>query len=224
MKHNDSYSKKLIKNFVYLVVSALVLVSATVAWFSKNSQSDVSVVSAEMKAEKFEVGYYKTNVSGKEFVYDQTENKIVPLTLSERKALPWTATNNIDIEEVYPGSFNTFRMDVIVNKVSAPSLVFKGISFTGTDDAKTVYDSVFLYAVAVDASGNIINSVSGSFSSFMDGETDDMMTLNIGNVMRNDTVMVYFDIGIPGYDVNGTHAKLQETGAGISIESVEISE
>ena len=229
MKHNDDYSKKLIKNFVYLVVSALVLVSATVAWFAKNSKADVNAITAAMNGEQFDISFYRADGLEEEFVYDTSEDEIVSISLEEKEALTWKPTENIDIKALYPGVYDAFKVVIIVNEDSgSSSFDFNEISCAVAEDMdgdsketflNNVYKSVFYRAIAV--KGDSLIGKVGSFESMNESKTLSLMDL--GEIKKGDTITVYFDIGIPGDDVNGTHAVLQETGATIRIGSVEIS-
>lgn len=223
MKHNVISSKKLIKNFVYLIVSALVLVSATIAWFASGDTADVETISIPLATSQFDIKYYRADVSDKEFVYDQTEGRIMPLSLEEKQALAWQATENIDIASLYPGAYNAFKIIVSANEAGNPSLLFDKISCLVPENSEIVYDSIFLCAEAYDANGIQIASTSGSFTSFIPEGSDSMSVFGLGSVAKNAMLTIYVDIGIPGYDVNDTHNALRLTGADIRIGSVAIS-
>ncbi len=222
MKHNVISSKKLIKNFVYLVVSALVLVSATIAWFATGDSADVSTISTRMKTTLFNIEYYKADVTGTEFKYEN--GAVSSLTKSEKDELQWVQATNIDIESLYPGVFNAFKIVVKANSsMSNSSLLFDQISCLIPEEAKDVYDTVFISAEAYSQDGALISSISGSFSSLIPEGSDSMSVFGLGAIAQSQKITVYIDIGIPGYDVNNTHDKIRHTGADIRIGSVSVS-
>lgn len=223
MKHNDTYSKKLIKNFVYLIVSALVLVSATVAWFATGDAADVEKISTPMATSQFDIQYYRADVSDKEFIYDIDAGSITGLTLAEKQALPWQSTESIDIDTLYPGAYNAFKIVVSANEAGNPSLIFDKLSCLYPENAQIAYDSIFVYADAYDVNNTVIASATGCFSDFIPDGSDSMTVFNLGSVSQNARLTIYLEIGIPGYDVNETHSELRETGAEIRIGSVAIS-
>ncbi|MBQ3150123.1 MAG: hypothetical protein IJB86_02630 [Clostridia bacterium] len=223
MKHDMISSKKLIKNFVYLIVSALVLVSATVAWFATGDESTVETISIPLATSQFDIKYYRADVSGKEFVYDEAAGKVVSASLAEKQALSWVATDNIDIDTLYPGVYNAFKIVVSANEAGNPSLLFDAISCLYPADTKIAYDSIFISAEAYDVNGIQTASASGCFSDFIPEGSNAMTVFGLGSVAQNAMLTIYVDIGIPGYDVNETHNELQNTGAELRIGSVAVS-
>ncbi len=223
MKHNAISSKKLIKNLVYLIVSALVLVSATVAWFASGDMAEVSTISTPMQTSLFNIEYYRADVTGREFVYEN--GAISSLTREEKEGLSWVQTGNIDVESLYPGVFNAFKIVVKANSsMSNSSLLFDEISCLVPSDSKDVYDSVFISAQAYTQDGTLVSSASGSFSSFIPEGSDSMSIFGLGAIAQSQKLIIYIDIGIPGYDVNNTHDKIRLTGADIRIGSVSVSD
>ncbi len=223
MKFDMISSKKLIKNFVYLIVSALVLVSATVAWFATGDESTVETISIPLATSQFDLMYYRADVSDKEFVYNQETGRVESLTLEEKKALPWVTADNIDVTTLYPGVYNAFKIVVKANEAGNPSLLFDAISCLLPSDADIAYDSIFINAESYDVNGVLTASATGSFSDFIPEGSESMSVMSLGAVAKSAVLTIYVDIGIPGYDVNGTHNTLRETGADIRIGSVAIS-
>lgn len=222
MKHNTMSSKKLIKNFVYLVVSALVLVSATIAWFASGDTADVESISIPLATSQFNIQYYRADVS-EEFVYDTQAGAMVPINLEEKQTLQWQSADNIDITALYPGVYNAFKIVVIANETGNPSLSFNGLNCLYPENKEDVYKSIFIRAVAYNANGERVAEASGSFSNFISEGSDSMTVFSLGSVAKNATLTVYIDIGIPGFDVNETHDGLRSTGSEIRIGSVAIS-
>lgn len=168
MKHFDDNTKKLIKNVVSLIASALVLVAATVAWFhvnDTNNPTGVNEMRGGLKKENYSVSYYRLHTvedaltdvttgtgSSAAFTYSSATQP----TIAGRMGATWDASSGSgswSIDHLFPGKYDVFRMDI---EDIEPRLIIGGITCTDANDGaltaaqlETVYKNVYLYAVAL---------------------------------------------------------------------------
>ena len=228
MKHFDDSTKKLIKNVAALLVSALVLIAATVAWFASGSRADLNSISAPMQRSNLSVKYYRTEVSDT-FTYDSATGTVSGITLAQKMDLPtgqsgWVETENIDVPRLFPGEYNAFKITVHVNEAGTPVLTMKDFTCLYPTDSSIAYSSIFVSATAVSSDGTVLGSACGSLADLMtETEGSTVITpLSIGSQEANTDLVFYLDIGIPGEDVNDTHDDLRMTGAQIRINTVGV--
>ena len=91
MKHYSDDSKKLIKNVVSLVVSALLLAAATVAWFATNTSVSVGSFSASVSAPR--VVYYARMTPDDSFLDFAVSNNTVDNSALKIRTRPSTYTD-----------------------------------------------------------------------------------------------------------------------------------
>ncbi len=168
MKHFDDNTKKLIKNVVSLLASALVLVAATVAWFhGTDTNTFARGFRGSLQRTNSEVAYYRLKtvddvltdaVVGTGSAAAFTRSTATQPTLSDLMAPAlWestTGSGSWNINSLFPGKYDGFRVDV--SGTAPVMLVIKGITCTGLDNGaltaaqlETVYKNVYLYAVAL---------------------------------------------------------------------------
>lgn len=221
MKHFDDSTKKLIKNVAALLVSAVVLISATIAWFSSGSNAGASAISGSMSSSQVSVKYYTRNVSDT-YTYDAAEETIIGLSAATHAAFnDWEETNNINVPTLFPGEYNMFKITVRMNTAGTPAFSMSNISCLLPSETGIAYDSIFINLIATDSTGAVLDSACGSMSDLMDGTVIAPLS-QIGAQAVGSDLIFYLDIGIPGYDVNDTHDDLRMTGALIRIGSVGV--
>ena len=166
MKRFDDNTKKLIKNMVSLLASALVLVAATVAWFHvTGTPVSATGMRGGLKKENYSVSYYRLHTvedaltdvttgagSSAAFTYSSATQP----TIAGRMEATWDASSGANawsIDHLFPGKYDAFRMDI---EDIEPRLIINGISCTDLNDnaltaaqLETVYKNVYLYAVAL---------------------------------------------------------------------------
>ena len=168
MKHFDDNTKKLIKNVVSLIASALVLVAATIAWFhGTDTNTFARGFRGSLQRTNSEVAYYRLKtvddvltdaVVGTGSAAAFTRSTATQPTLSDLMAPAlWESTTGAgswNINSLFPGKYDGFRVDV--SGTAPVMLVIKDITCTGLDDGaltasqlETVYKNVYLYAVAL---------------------------------------------------------------------------
>lgn len=169
MKHFDDNTKKLIKNVVSLITSALVLVAATIAWFTAGAPAKTNRFTGNVKQNAFSVSYYRQKQisgvllsadtgygEGKGFTFSNNQ------TIETRMDSEWNSTDDQsaegpglwDVTSMKPGSYDVFRLDV--GNLN-PRLIISGITCKDLNDEDTltdaqkesVYKGVYLYAVAL---------------------------------------------------------------------------
>ena len=167
MKRFDDNTKKLIKNVVSLIASALVLVAATVAWFNIGGDAETKAFRGSLQRVNSELAFFRLTTvedaltgvttgtgSSAAFIYSSETQP----TISDRTPLSiWTATTGAgswNISSLIPGSYDGFRIDISGN--AALRLIIDGITCTdlnnqrlSTEQLTTVYQNVYLYAVAL---------------------------------------------------------------------------
>ena len=225
MKHFDDSTKKIIKNVAALLVSAVVLISATIAWFSSGSNAGASAISGSMSSSQVSVKYYTRDVSGT-YTYDTTNSTISGLTAATHAAFnDWEETSNINVPTLFPGEYKMFKITVRMNAAGTPVFSMSNFSCLLPSDADIAYDSIFINLIATDSSGTVLDSACGSMSDLMSGTGSDVRIAplsQIGAQAVGSDLIYYLDIGIPGYDVNDTHDDLRMTGALIRIGTVGV--
>lgn len=167
MKHFDDNTKKLIKNVVSLLASALVLVAATVAWFNGNeSNGTVGSFRGTLLKTNSEAYYrlktvddvFTDAVVGTGSSAAFTRSTATQPTLNDLMAPAlWESASgegSWSIDSLFPGKYDGFRIDA--SSTSPLRLIIKNISCTGLDNGaltgaqlETVYKNVYLYAVAL---------------------------------------------------------------------------
>lgn len=233
MKHFDDPTRKLIKNVAALAVSALILIAATVAWFSVQSVSYVNKATASLYGETSNEFYQKATTSTFTTVSTTTSGNQTISSFSGVDSLStqvassgWSAGVDWSIDPLIPGAYRQYKM--VVQAAAKPSLHISGITASHDDSDDTALSSVYLQAAAFTA------STSGGTTSYTQVGSSVCDTLynlmddgNIDVVFSDSTELngfvVVINIGIPGEDVTSTHDTLRTLGASIGFTSVDVS-
>lgn len=228
MKKQSAYTKKLIKNGVALFASGLVLIAATFAWFAINADSDVGNLSVSFHGVQYSIEYYRGTIVDDNydtFVGLSDVSSVANDYVSPRRnnqKFTWALTSSLTVDSLYPGEYEPFRIDVTAGSGKTFDFVLQNITCTppsGTTlTAADVYACISVNLVAVDSSGNVLTSTSGTLQQFASAAN---ATGHISGLALSftdaGTISVYMDVGMVG-----TQETLRATGASVSIGSVTI--
>ena len=166
MKRFDDNTKKLIKNVVSLLTSALVLVAATVAWFNAtNTNTFTRGFRGSMQNTNYSATYFRlktvsgtlnsaaTGYGGSAGFSFSTNPTIPDSVMPSDLWNPVSGEGAWNINSLIPGKYDGFRIDI---SNTAPVLIIRNITCTDANDQaltaaqlETVYKNVYLYAIAV---------------------------------------------------------------------------
>lgn len=250
MKRLDDSTKKLIKNVVALITSALVLIAATVAWFASGTKTSVGQIKASVKASNYSVSYYKMkddSISGfLQSVTTDADGTVGSITFSPAQSdlaykmddtsaanSKWTQSTDWSITSMIPGAYWSYRIDVDMVNALVPKLVIEHVSCSPSANETTVLENVYLYAAVVQAtevngvtSYTRLGSVCKPLSELIDPSTG-KIDATLVNVPLSTGYTILVDIGIPGASVNGSstktaHDALRQIGATLILTSVNV--
>lgn len=236
MKQRDTSSKKIIKNLVSLVASALILVAATFAWFASNDSVAVDSVSADTQA-NFIVDYYATTIPDTDILWGMQDGELyVKNSESAVDTMLSEYVQSIDSEAWYrtsaptipliPGEFRVFKIS-FQSRISHDYKVNLSDVAIVSDDPSAVAQSIYTYGFSVrtnEETGIATASSTETLHSvlFSDGAYGTKGLVHTVHTEIGDAVEVYFVVGIPGEDINNTHDSAREAGAQISIGSIDV--
>lgn len=171
MKHFDDSAKKLIKNVAALCVSALILIAATVAWFSYAKSASAGAftgtIASQQTTEYFALPetailYNVTTVGTgtanehQEFVIQDTSGTAVSNAMqNQAESSSWTKTSAWGISSLYPGVYRAYKMEEKGSSVK-PSF-HMSVTCANDDNNHTALRSTYLearaYSVTTTTSG-----------------------------------------------------------------------
>lgn len=236
MKQCDTSSKKMIKNLVSLVASALILIAATFAWFASNDSVTVDSISADTQA-NFIVDYYATTIPDTDILWGMQEGELYVKNSESRADTTLSQyVQNIDSEAWYrtsaptipliPGEFRVFKITFQSRLSHDYKVNLSNVSIV-SDNPEAVAQSVYTYGfsvrtndetgVATASSTETLHSVLSSGGTYGTKGLVHTVHTEIG-----DSVAVYFVVGIPGEDIGGSHDGAREAGAQINIGSIDV--
>lgn len=232
MKLLSKNMNKSIRNMLFLLVSALILVSATFAWFAVAGETFVDKFEITTP-ENVEILFSKASIPSTDVLYDLTadRNNLTVKTSADTTTLydyvqnlgAWETSDNYDLD-LYPGEFCVYKVEGNSSINGSNSLIMKDISCT-SDNAALAFDNVYVYAVAyVSTNGGAPVFKDGTllkFKSFMGDNTElSQTTIMSTSAPSGAKITYYYVIGMPGVDTNGSHQLLQQTGVSINIGAV----
>lgn len=224
MKHYDVDVKKFIKNVVSLVVSGLLLVAATIAWFTQGHTSTVSRVDASMRS-TFQVSFMH-HTTASTYLDNVTSSGSTTLKVRERNSSgtfttdspvktyveslqsnTWQSSdpdnNDWDLD-LYPGKYGLYKFEYISNGTTKNLALEFGTLQSDMDDTM---DAVEIYAWAVTVNNGTESSPIAQASmtlSDLDPASNTSSSVFTNGISANSgtSVRVYYVIGMPA--TNGT--------------------
>ena len=236
MKHFDDSSKKLIKNVAALLVSALVLIAATVAWFATKVNVTSPTITATIKSQiPFEFSARDEssvflNVTNNAFTFSSPTTSATDTLLEQVQASGWTQTATWNMQALIPGAYRAYKMVVPVS--DKPSLHISNIasSCSGSTDKLNVLKGVYLQAAAFTSTEN--NGVT-TYTQVGTAVCDSLFNLtgsganNYVDEVFSETEVpsftVVINIGVPGEGDKTVHDALRALGASLTFGPVSTS-
>ena len=193
MKHYDGDLKKFIKNVVSLVVSAVLLVAATIAWFAQSDSASMARITASVKSQ-VTFSYSRLGVADTSSNFLDLNSTTNVLYLRNRSGqtettssvgdfvagsgLTWLDSesaggSNWNLSSLYPGEYGVFRIDYVADTSSRTLQV----SFSDVPSDTNALDALSVYAVAqgvtTTGGGPSVTEVRTTIA-----ETDEALTLS----------------------------------------------
>ena len=250
MKHFDDSSKKLIKNVAALLVSALVLIAATVAWFVSGGSATVGGIRGQTQSVTNNEFYQmptrgtflsvSTSTSGGQTIrsfggVDTLSTQVADgYTWNDGTSdIVWASGSNWGIDSLIPGAYRQFKL--VVNSTAKPSLRIDNIIPISDDSDHTALKSVYLQAAAfsstvMEVSGvetNVYTQIGSAVCNSLYNLTDSAQNNYIDVVFDSTQISkftVVINIGVPGTDSDSTlHDALRLLDASISFGPVGTS-
>ena len=234
MKQYDDSTRKLIKNAAALLVSAAVLISATVAWFVVIARANVRNIPARIQSVVSNEFYSKpTNTL---FTAVTTTNSVSSFTgvdsLDVQVASSgWAQNSDWSIDPLIPGVVRQYEM--VVKSSSIPSVYISNIAPAYTDNTlntaankETLFKSVYVQAAAFVENNGTYVQVGTSVCDNLYNLTNSGANNYVDEVFSSyalPSFTVVINIGVPGQDSVALHNALRTLGAAASITFGRVS-
>ncbi len=223
-------SKKIYKNLAFTIVTALVLVAATLAWFASSSQTaEINEISVDVPAKEYVIEYF-------EAVDANHDGAITELTEPYEKISGGTS---LDITDMTPGKTNFYRIDVTAFAANDFTLLLNNIVPEIEGESVTVdelYEAINI-AISCDAPEGVVITPSMDSYTLKDYILDytggssiptsgTVCALLVPQFELGDskTVSIYYQIGLDGSEATTAENALHLTdgfqGARVSIDAI----
>jgi len=216
-------SKKLVKNMVFTIVTALVLVAATLAWFfSEPLKARVEQVVFDTAKKDYVVTYYQAVDANHDNVIDELTEPYVEIPYG----------TSMDITDMTPGKTNFYRIDLTSFYPKDFTLLLNNITAEIEGElvsAEDLYNNIKISISCDTPEGLTINPSSGTMKDYILNYTGTPQIPTEGTICAElvpqfylssgKTVSIYYQIGIDGED-NALHLTEGFQGAKVSIDTI----